>query len=38
MLMICLFILDAVIPMLEVTLDGVLFTFVLETVDDPVCH
>ena len=32
------YILGAVIPMLEVTLDGVLCTFVLETVDDPVCH
>lgn len=32
------YILGAVIPMLKVTFDGVLCTFVLETVDDPVCH
>lgn len=32
------YILGAVIPMLEVALDGALCTFLLETVDDPVCH
>ena len=32
------YILGAVIPMLEVALDGALCTFLLDTVDDPVCH
>lgn len=32
------YILGAVIPKLEVALDGALCTFLLETVDDPVCH
>jgi len=31
-------VLGSVIPMLEITLDGALCTFLLETVDDPVCH
>ena len=30
--------LGSVIPMLEITLDGALCKFLLETVDDPVCH
>ncbi|MFZ5723656.1 MAG: ferritin-like domain-containing protein [Pseudomonadota bacterium] len=30
--------LSSVIPMLEVALDGALCKFLLETVDDPVCH
>lgn len=30
--------LASVIPMLEIALDGALCTFLLETVDDPVCH
>ncbi|MCG2608320.1 hypothetical protein LZZ98_07180 [Acinetobacter sp. SM34] len=32
------YILGAVIPMLEVALDGALCTFLLDSVDDPVCH
>lgn len=32
------YILGAVIPMLEVALDGALCKFLLDTVDDPVCH
>ena len=32
------YILGAVIPMLEIALDGALCTFLLETVADPVCH
>lgn len=32
------YVLGAVIPMLEVALDGALCTFLLETVKDPVCH
>ncbi|SEL31392.1 reductase [Acinetobacter sp. DSM 11652] len=32
------YILGAVIPMLEVALDGALCTFLLDTVEDPVCH
>ena len=32
------YILGAVIPMLEVALDGALCTFLLDTVHDPVCH
>ncbi len=32
------YVLGAVIPMLEVALDGALCTFLLETVHDPVCH
>ena len=31
-------VLGSVIPMLEIALDGALCTFLLETVDDPVCH
>ncbi|MES1926424.1 ferritin-like domain-containing protein [Salinisphaera sp. T31B1] len=31
-------VLGSVIPMLEVALDGALCTFLLEQVDDPVCH
>ncbi len=32
------FALGAVIPMLEVALDGALCTFLLESVEDPICH
>lgn len=32
------YVLGAVIPMLEIALDGALCTFLLETVKDPVCH
>lgn len=32
------YVLGAVIPMLEIALDGALCKFLLETVDDPVCH
>lgn len=32
------YVLGTVIPMLEVALDGALCTFLLETVDDPLCH
>jgi hypothetical protein len=32
------YVLGAVIPMLEVALDGALCTFLLETVEDPICH
>ena len=32
------YVLGAVIPMLEVALDGALCTFLLDTVKDPVCH
>jgi hypothetical protein len=32
------YVLGAVIPMLEVALDGALCRFLLDTVDDPVCH
>lgn len=32
------YVLGAVIPMLEIALDGALCTFLLETVDDPICH
>ncbi|MDF1629335.1 MAG: ferritin-like domain-containing protein [Alcanivoracaceae bacterium] len=32
------YVLGTVIPMLEIALDGALCTFLLETVDDPVCH
>ncbi len=32
------YVLGTVIPMLEVALDGALCTFLLETVNDPVCH
>ena len=32
------YILGAVIPMLEIALDGALCKFLLDTVDDPVCH
>lgn len=32
------YVLGTVVPMLEVALDGALCTFLLETVDDPVCH
>lgn len=31
-------VLGSVIPMLEIALDGALCTFLLDTVDDPVCH
>lgn len=31
-------VLGSVIPMLEITLDGALCKFLLDTVDDPVCH
>src|SRR5690348_12956304 len=31
-------VLDTVIPMLEVALDGALLKFLLDTVEDPVCH
>ena len=31
-------VLGTVIPMLEVALDGALLKFLLEEVDDPVCH
>ena len=31
-------VLGSVIPMLEIALDGALCSFLLETVDDPVCH
>ena len=31
-------VLGSVIPILEIALDGALCTFLLETVDDPVCH
>ena len=31
-------VLGSVIPMLQIALDGALCTFLLETVDDPVCH
>ncbi|MEY1662249.1 ferritin-like domain-containing protein [Isoalcanivorax beigongshangi] len=33
-----LYVLGAVIPMLEIALDGALCKFLLDTVDDPVCH
>jgi hypothetical protein len=33
-----LVVLGSVIPMLEIALDGALCKFLLETVDDPVCH
>ena len=32
------YVLGAVIPMLEIALDGALCKFLLDTVDDPVCH
>ena len=32
------YVLGAVIPMLEIALDGALCRFLLDTVDDPVCH
>ncbi|WP_111655743.1 ferritin-like domain-containing protein [Isoalcanivorax indicus] len=32
------YVLGTVVPMLEIALDGALCTFLLETVDDPVCH
>lgn len=32
------YVLGTVVPMLEVALDGALCSFLLETVDDPVCH
>ena len=32
------YVLGAVIPMLEIALDGALCQFLLDTVDDPVCH
>lgn len=32
------YVLGAVIPMLEIALDGALCRFLLETVEDPVCH
>ncbi len=32
------FALGAVIPMLEITLDGALCTFLLDSVEDPICH
>lgn len=32
------YVLGTVIPMLEVALDGALCTFLLDTVDDPLCH
>lgn len=32
------FALGAVIPMLEIALDGALCTFLLESVEDPICH
>jgi hypothetical protein len=33
-----LFAMAAVIPMLEITLDGALCTFLLDSVEDPICH
>jgi hypothetical protein len=32
------YVLGAIIPMLEIALDGALCKFLLDTVDDPVCH
>ena len=32
------YVLGAVIPMLEIALDGALCRFLLDTVDDPICH